>query len=357
MNRLNVIHVAGTKGKGSTCAFVDSFLKAHKVRTGFPCKIGLYTSPHLISIQERIRIDSQPLAKSTFAKYVFEVWDKLALRDPVSEGPRYLQFLFLVSVHAFIKEEVDVAIYETHNGGQFDATNIFSKPVVTGITTIGMDHVEQLGPTIEDIAWHKSGIFKDSTPAFTVPQEAAVDTVLTRRADEKGIQLQYANRSAPFLDEVKALKVDVQRTNASLAVSLVDTFLQKKAPQDHRRVTRGDIAQGVNQFFWLGRFQQICEGKNHWFIDGAHNEISVQKAAQWFADAALEIANGSDTNPIRIVIFSHISERDGAALLRCVAHTLKDIDLQIDHLILSTYNERKDGINRPGKFATINFLL
>ncbi|KAI4282731.1 MAG: hypothetical protein L6R38_002735 [Xanthoria sp. 2 TBL-2021] len=358
VDRLNVIHVSGTKGKGSTCAFINSFLKAHGERTGFPRKIGLYTSPHLKFVQERIQIDSRPISEILFAKYVFEVWHGLS--GKISPGPRYLQLLLLISVHAFIREGVDVAIYETHNGGEYDATNVIQKPVVTGVTTIGMDHVEQLGPLIENIAWHKAGIFKHGSPAFSTFQEPAAATVLQQRANEKNVALQFIGVNPTLPHNALALKPEVQRTNCSLAIALASTFLKVKAPQDYCILASQDILQGIEQFSWPGRFHHIVDGNHQWFLDGAHNELSIQKAAQWFVETTLERqgylvmsdpnnveleADVSSTSPpcTRVLIFSHISERDGAALLKGVAETLHRGGLQIQHVILSTYEERQDG--------------
>ena len=286
---LNVIHVAGTKGKGSTCAFVDSFLRAHRERTGFPRRIGLYTSPHLRVVQERVRINSQPISKEAFTKYVFEVWNRLSLSDHPSQGPRFLQLMMLISVHAFIREKVDVAIYETHNGGEYDATNLFQKPVATGITTIGMDHIAQLGPSIENIAWHKAGIFKNGSPAFSTLQESAASTVLQRRATEKEVTLKFVNIDPALSANARTLRSDVQKINSSLALALAGAFLNDKAPKDSSSLTSHDILQGVEQFSWPGRFHQIVNGNHQWFLDGAHNELSVQKAAQWFAETVPEM--------------------------------------------------------------------
>ncbi|KAM0799425.1 putative tetrahydrofolylpolyglutamate synthase [Usnea florida] len=339
VNSLNVIHVAGTKGKGSTCAFVNSFLKAHGARTGFPQKIGFYTSPHLKYVQERIQIDSQPLSESLFSKYVFEVWDGLSRS---TSTPRYLQLLMLVSVHAFIRERVDVAIYETHNGGEYDATNVIEKPIVTGITTIGIDHVEQLGPSIENIAWHKAGIFKYGSPAFSTSQLPEVATVLQRRSREKDVALEFVDVNPILPLDANALKPEVQRKNSSLAIALADTFLKAKAPEKHSNLISQDVRRGVEQFSWPGRYHRIVNGNYQWFLDGAHNELSVQKAAQWFAETAPDTQR-TNIQLKRILIFSQLSERDGTAILRCAAKTLQDSGLQIQYVILTTYEERQDG--------------
>lgn len=355
------MHIAGTKGKGSTCAFVSSFLKAHGDRTGFPQKVGLYTSPHLKYVQERVQINSKPISETSFAKYVFEVWDKLSSSD--SAKPRYLQLLFLVSVHAFIKEGVDAAVFETHNGGEYDATNAIEKSIVSGITPIGMDHIEQLGPTIENIAWHKAGIFRKGALAFSASQEPEVAEVLSRRAEEKEAGLTYVTDVDPALPaNAPALKPEVQKMNASLALALSNGFLRLKAPKEFSGLTSVDVARGVEQFFWIGRYQQIVNGTCQWFLDGAHNDLSVHKAAQWFAEMATETqrylsrpyseacakaASSTTSNP-RILIFSHISDRDGAGLLRLIAKTLQERGILMQHLILSTYDERLDGGTPPG---------
>src|SRR5690606_23767555 len=103
--------------------------------------------------------------------------------------PRFLQLLALVAVHTFIREKMDATIIETHHGGEYDTTNFVQRPIVTGITSLGLDHVVQLGSGIESIAWHKAGIFKPGTTALSVPQDPAAIPVLKARAAEKGIQL------------------------------------------------------------------------------------------------------------------------------------------------------------------------
>ena len=282
--------MAGTKGKGSTCAFTRSFLEAHGHRTGYPGRIGLYTSPHLKVVQERIQINSQLIQKDLFAKYVFEVWNKLEPEE--LPKPRFLQLLMLVAVHTFIREKVDVAICETHNGGEYDATNIFAHPIATGIATIGMDHVLQLGPTIENIAWHKSGIFKSGSPAFSVGQEHQVAAVLRRRASDKNVSLEFVEDDTVNNSDVPVMKTAVQRRNASLAQKLANAFLSQKQPTSCHTLTPHEIREGVERFTWLGRFQQIIQGNHRWFLDGAHNEMSVPYTAQWFADVTKDLRYG-----------------------------------------------------------------
>ena len=235
------------------------------------------------SVQERIQINSRPLEEDQFARYIFEVWNGLSSTSATSRRPRYLQLLFLASVHAFIQEQVDVAIYETHHGGEFDATNVFSQPVVTGITTIGMDHIAQLGPSIENIAWHKAGIFRKGSPAFSTRQIPAATIVLEQRAVEKETSLEFIDIDPVIPTDAVTLTTDVQRLNSSLALALTNAYLNQKASHEHGSLTLEDIKLGVEDFFWPGRFHQIIDGDYQWFLDGAHNDISVLKAAQWFS--------------------------------------------------------------------------
>lgn len=314
------------------------------------------------------------MPENLFAKYVFEVWNGLS--GKISPEPRYLQLLFLISVHAFIREGIDVAIYETHNGGEFDATNVIQKPIVTGVTTIGIDHIAQLGPSIENIAWHKAGIFKRGSPAFSTLQEPAVAAVLQQRANEKNVALKFIDVDPTLPCNAFVLKPEVQRTNCSLAIALTRAFLKVKAPKEHCILVSQDILRGIEQFSWPGRYHHIVDGNHQWFLDGAHNELSIQKAAQWFVEVTsegqgylvmsdlskteLETKVSRKTPPYtRILIFSHISERDGAALLKGVARALQRGGLQIQHVILSTYEERQDGAVSigiaHGSFSTVSY--
>ncbi|OAX81349.1 hypothetical protein ACJ72_04302 [Emergomyces africanus] len=158
LNRLNLIHIAGTKGKGSTCAFISSILSQYlrSAPESFPpdtprpriSKVGLYTSPHLRFVRERIQINNEPLSEQQFAKYFFEIWDRLEASakatgmdpaDPASK-PVYFRFLTLMAFHTYICEGVDAAIIECGIGGEYDTTNIIDRPIVTGITSLGIDH-------------------------------------------------------------------------------------------------------------------------------------------------------------------------------------------------------------------------
>ncbi|KAI1169962.1 folylpolyglutamate synthase [Nemania sp. FL0916] len=331
VDKLNIIHVAGTKGKGSTCAFVESFLRAYGERTGFPRKTGLYTSPHLIDPEERIRINFQPLERHLFTKYFFEVWDILSEEE---SPPRFLQLFALLATHVFLREGVETAVFETHHGGEYDATNFFSQPVATIITPLGMDHANQLGPTLRNIAWHKAGIFKSKVHAFSAPQDSSVISVLESRATELEVPLKFVADDPKLPNDAVQLKPDVQRGNASVALACIRSFVQRLSPD--KPFLLEDIKKGVSQFTWPGRFQYITRGTSQWFLDGAHNEMSVVKAAEWFGETAATMQSSSQTR--RALIFAQVSqERDSSDVFKALALALKNI--RFDHVVLARYNK------------------
>ncbi|KAF9872464.1 hypothetical protein CkaCkLH20_09961 [Colletotrichum karsti] len=236
LNRLNILHVAGTKGKGTTCAFTQSILQQFQDTLGVPKKIGLYTSPHLVSVRERIRINSTAISEDLFTKYFFEVWNALGLPSLNSywedgqfetRKPTYFRFLTLMAFHVFMQEDVDVAIIEVGVGGELDSTNIIEKPVAVAITTLGIDHVQTLGGTIEEIAWHKAGVTKNGCPAFTIEQVPEAMRVLEARAQEKDAQL--IRVSAAMIPQHLKIRPDeeYQRSNASIAVALARAVIDK----------------------------------------------------------------------------------------------------------------------------------
>lgn len=293
LDRLNVVHVAGTKGKGSTCAFVDSILAQYQRTLAVPHKTGFFISPHLIAVRERIRINSKPISEDLFAKYFFEVWDRLEPSAAVAEEntlmaprPIYARYLTLMSWHVFLQEGVEVAVYETGIGGEFDATNVVEKPVVSGISTLGIDHVFALGNTIDKIAWHKAGIMKTGSPAFTIEQVPEATEVLRQRAVEKNVNLEVLEID-PRLSAVK-IRPDAafQKRNASLAVALAETVLLKlevTLPPKSEPLPYEFVA-GLEKVVWRGRCEVKLEDKVTWHVDGAHTADSLKMSAKWFND-------------------------------------------------------------------------
>ncbi|KAM0027443.1 putative tetrahydrofolate synthase [Helianthus debilis subsp. tardiflorus] len=306
---LNIIHVAGTKGKGSTCTFCEAILRESGFRTG------LFTSPHLIDVKERFRLNGLEISEEQFLLYFWGTWNQL--KDKVTEDlpmPPLFQFLTLLGLKIFVSEKVDVAIIEVGIGGKNDSTNVIQDPVVCGIASLGFDHMEILGDTLGKIALQKAGIFKPKVPAFTVPQLPEAMAVLKQRAHELEVPLQVVTQlTYERLNGVKlSLSGDHQLVNAGLAVSLCKSWLNTKG--EWEKLFKRDIAddslpeaflRGLSTAHLSGRAQIVhdvslglnnnqiktdesCHGELIFYLDGAHSPESMDACAKWFSNVVNE---------------------------------------------------------------------
>lgn len=293
-------------------------------------KIGLYTSPHLRFVRERIQINNQPLSEEVFAKYFFETWDRLenaarAKGEPTDTAakPVYFRFLTLMAFHTYMSEGVDTAIIECGIGGEYDSTNIIAKPLVTGITSLGIDHTALLGDTIEEIAWHKGGIMKAFAPCFTAPQPPAALEVLRRRAAEVSAPLQIVEKD-PLLSGVKlGLAADFQKINASLASAVAFTHLHAlgvKGPSSNKALPP-EFVRGLEEVRWPGRCETRREMNIAWHIDSGHTLESIELAGSWFASQIPTASTNSSRTRTRILLFNQ-QTRDAKALAIALHHTL-----------------------------------
>jgi folylpolyglutamate synthase len=266
------------------------YRKSHEI----PRNIGLFTSPHLIAVRERIRINSVPISRNLFAKYFFEVWDKLEAAEVPFVKPAYFRYLTLMSYHVFLKESVDVAVYEVGVGGEYDSTNIVDRPAVTGISHLGIDHTFALGDTIQEITWHKAGIQKSQVPSFTVNQVPSAIEVIGKRAKEKQVDSLTVVNEDPRLSGVK-IRPDApfQRSNASLAIALAETVLEILDPAFERLRSSlpKEFVDGLEKVVWRGRCETKKEGKLTWYLDGAHTQDSIVVAVKWFCEESSEKYN------------------------------------------------------------------
>ncbi|KAL7253236.1 hypothetical protein ACSBR1_007715 [Camellia fascicularis] len=298
ISRMNVIHVAGTKGKGSTCTFAESILR----NCGF--HTGLFTSPHLIDVRERFRLDGVDICEEKFLAYFWWCWDRL--KEKTSDDipmPTYFRFLALLAFKIFAAEQVDVAILEVGLGGKYDATNVVQKPIVCGITSLGYDHMEILGNTLGEIAGEKAGIFKQGVPAFTVHQPDEAMRVLEEKASQLDVHLQVA----PLLDVSLlnglhlGLSGEHQYLNAGLAIALCSTWLQRTG---HIKVNYLDQTSSLPEQFIKGLTTATLQGRAQivpdrlidiespgdlvFYMDGAHSPESMEVCAKWFCLAIKE---------------------------------------------------------------------
>ncbi|KAF4637066.1 hypothetical protein G7Y89_g1009 [Cudoniella acicularis] len=342
-----VIHVAGTKGKGTTCYYCNRILVEHQRIAGNPRKIGCLTSPHQVDVRERILINNEKISKHLFSYYVRELDSKIGslssrLDLETPRTPKYPGFLSLLAIYIFILEKVDVAILETGLGGETDSTNVFPRPIATGITSIGLDHVDILGHTVEEIAWHKAGIFKRGSLAATVPQDEAVLQVLRKRAEERNVagELQVITDGKVLEYGVKVdPDMRYQRYNAALAIFLAEAYLKSADPQFSMT---GNIARSLQDVELLGKSQVLEDRENTWFVSSGHNQISLKETISWFKQS---IQQSRYAVP-RVLIFN--SPRDPYPLLNVIHEGLRaDSPIELQGVIFCTDQLGETGEEKP----------
>ena len=280
---MKVIHVAGTNGKGSVCAFLSSMLTEGGKRTG------LFTSPHLVKINERFQINNEPVSDEIFLD-AYERVMKL-VEEMQKDGfyhPAYFELLFAIGMVIFEEAQVEYLILETGLGGRLDATNIVEKPVVTVITSISLDHTEILGDTIEEIAGEKAGIIKQGIPIVYDGREKRAEKVILQKAEEQNA------KAVPLYEE----KLSIQEsTDHSVDYLFDESFYQGHvitvpylAPYQVRNSALALLAmeeidpqheisletrlQAIRDTRWQGRMETVLPGV---IVDGAHNEDGVHE--------------------------------------------------------------------------------
>merc|ERR1711865_1178099 len=299
LRELPVIHVAGSKGKGSTCAFVESMLREHGLRTG------LFTSPHLIDVRERIRLGGVPLSEEQFAEHFWHCWNVLeqSRTEEFPEMPGFFRFLTLVGLRVFEAEQVDAAILEVGLGGTMDATNVVPAPVVCGITSLGLEHTNVLGNTLALIAREKAGILKPGHPAFVSPQEDEAMEVVKEVAVAVGAPLEVIGPDPTLQDQLLGIRGAHQQLNASLSLALVQSFMQQQTHQGPAFDLTA-AARGLERCCWPGRSQAVKAVGCSWFLDGAHTMESMEQCLRWFKATQVQQDEATATDkPRRVLVF------------------------------------------------------
>ena len=256
-----VIHVAGTNGKGSVCAMIDSICRAHGYRTG------LFISPHLVTFRERIRINGEMIPEEAVADGVTMIRDLIADWDP---HPTFFEVTTALALKHFGDTRIDIAVLETGLGGRLDATNVVESDVSV-ITPIALDHEKWLGHTLAEIAGEKAGIIKPGVPVISAPQQPQAEEVIRARATKCGSPVQFINelyRGSPV-----ALRGEYQKRNAAVAIA---TIHAAKLQFGEKAIVRGLAA-----IEWPARFQTWDERT---IIDGAHNPGAARILAETWVE-------------------------------------------------------------------------
>ena len=314
-----VIHVAGTNGKGSVCAFLSLALKSAGIRTG------LFTSPHLVRINERISVDGEPISDSDFVR-IFERIAKEAasLETDGKLSLPYFCLLFLMAMVYFEEQGVGAAVIETGMGGRLDATNAMKAPAAAVITSIGLDHTKYLGDSIEKIAGEKAGILKKGVPCIYDASDAAAAEVIRKRAEELGIpsyplytqdyritecgkgeiafstSFRYDGRAA-FAIHAAA---PYQAANAALAVLTFCALRETDSFPEGISLNAEQLENGLSRMFWPARMEEI---RPRVYLDGAHNPPGITR----LCEAARFISGGADCH----LLFGVMADKDYRAMV------------------------------------------
>jgi len=261
-NDLRFIHVAGTNGKGSVCAMIDSIYRAAGIRSG------LFTSPHLVRFNERIQINGRPIDDADVVRAIH----RIRARINEERHPTFFEITTALAFDYFWRNGVDLVVLETGLGGRLDATNIVL-PLVSVLTSIDMDHQKWLGDTLGEIAAEKGGIIKPGVPIISGPQFAEVRTVLEQIAAAHSAPITYAE--IPVEGLFIGLAGAHQRLNAAIAVNAIRMAGIPADPQA--------LKEGLANVYWPGRFQRVNE---RIVLDGAHNPAAMRSVVETWRECS-----------------------------------------------------------------------
>lgn len=311
---LRFIHVAGTNGKGSTCAMLEGVYR----RAGL--RVGLFTSPHLVSFRERIQVDRRWITRDQIVRRVSELRtlvrthfpatgadpDADVTSDAAVSHPTFFECVTVLALLHFRDAGCDLVIWETGMGGRLDATNIVV-PLASVITNVGLDHQAWLGESITDVAREKAGIIKDGVPVVSAAARPEVVAVLREVARERGAPFHLVPPPAPAPDGARlSLRGTHQELNAALATATV-RVLNPSLPVSDR-----DLIRGLESVSWHGRLQWVEREGGVLILDGAHNADGAEALA-----AALK--EMTPPNTPRTLILGILEDKDVSGILRVLA--------------------------------------
>ena len=328
-DELRIVHVAGTNGKGSTCAYIASILKASGYRTGW------FSSPYIERFEERIRVDGQDISMSDLTRVTLEVRKHAeAMASETGDHPTEFELMTAVALLHFAQAGCRVAVLEVGLGGRLDSTNVINAPDVAVITRIGLDHTEWLGDTVAKIAGEKAGIIKPGSTVVSWPQEPAAMDVVRNAAQHAGDTLKIPDFSQLSIEPVEHAKGNsafqgkpaVFRPFTYKGVRYTTTLLGSYQPQNAAlaleavfalrargwEISDDAIARGVAATRWAGRFEVLPRRALQPLVvvDGGHNP----QGAQALADSLADVFPGK-----KVVLFSGVmADKDHPAMLRTV---------------------------------------
>jgi dihydrofolate synthase/folylpolyglutamate synthase len=300
------VHVAGTNGKGSVSAMIAEGLRAAGHR------VGLYTSPHLATLTERVRVDGEPISRETFARAYDEV--RGAIASPEAPPLTFFEAVTVVALHAM--RGVDIAVLEVGLGGRLDATNVVT-PRCCAITRIGIDHTSWLGPDLASIAFEKAGILKPGVPAVIAPQRAEARAVIEREAASRGAPLIHVGedilleargsaivvRGAATIEAIPRLRGAHQHDNCAVAAGVLWALEQGGL--------RADVRAAIEDVKWPGRLETI----GPFLFDAAHNADGCAALAAYLA---------GDPRP-RVLLFGAMADKEWPAMLALLGPHVREI--------------------------------
>ena len=296
-NKLKFIHVAGTNGKGSTSAMLDSVLRAAGYKTG------LYTSPYIRVFNERMRVNGKNISDSELASLTEYI---KPIADGMNDKPTEFELITALAFEYFARHNCDVVILEAGMGGRLDSTNIINTSVLSIITGIALDHTAFLGDTVEKIAFEKAGIIKPLIPVIFGGTDASAEAVIRDKADELGSAFKTVDYSALLVKDMSLdgtvfdfgkyqdLKISLlgsyQPRNAAIVVSAVDVLRENRF-----EISDAALKEGLSSAEWQGRFE-ILSREPLIIFDGAHNpqgiEAAVESIAFYFRSQKVALVTG-----------------------------------------------------------------
>lgn len=326
---MKIFHVAGTNGKGSVCAFLQSAL----LSSGF--RVGTFTSPHLIETRERFSINGEMVSENTFSKSCDSVRE--LSENMMEKGfchPSYFEFLFYMAMDMFRKEEVDYVILETGIGGRLDTTNVIRHPLVSVITSISLDHTEYLGDTIEKIAAEKAGIIKKGVPLVFDGNDSQASCVIKRRAEELGVSFYEVDRQDYKITSYgdMGFKAEFLSTKGAFVevsipfhgeYQIMNGLLSYRALEAAGLGGIKGIREGFAQMRWPARMEEVLPGV---FLDGAHNPGGIEAFIKAASGLCRKRQKQAD------LLFSAVSDKDHGGMIKRIAETLSLDHVAVAHI-------------------------